>query len=116
MRDFGWRGRSEVGETVEVGAEDVALQNEVGEFALAFDADEAGVFQLFHVVGEGGGADGLGLVEAGAGRGALASADFGEDLVAAGCGERAGDEGELAVGEGRFLCRAETLFCHDVLH
>jgi hypothetical protein len=103
MRDFGWKGRSETGEAVEVGAEDVALQDEVGEFALALDADEAGVFQLFHVVGEGGGADGLGFVEAGAGRGAVASADLGEDFVAAGCGQGAGDERELAVGNSVLL-------------
>jgi hypothetical protein len=103
MRDFGWKGRSETGEAVEVGAEDVALQDEVGEFALALDADEAGIFQLFHVVGEGGGADGLGFVEAGAGRGAVASADLGEDFVAAGCGQGAGDERELAVGNSVLL-------------
>jgi hypothetical protein len=100
---LGGRGRSEVGETVEVGAEDIALQDEVGEFALALDADEAGIFQLFHVVGEGGGADGLGFVEAGAGRGAVAAADLGEDLVAAGCGQGTGDERELAVGNSVLL-------------
>ena len=103
MRDFGWRGRSEVGETVEVGTEDVALQDKVGEFALALDADEPGIFQFFHVVGEGGGADGLSFVEAGAGRGALASADLGEDLIAAGCGQGARDERELAVGNSVLL-------------
>jgi len=92
-----------VGEAVEVGAEDVALQDEVGESSLAFDADEAGIFQLFHVVGEGGGADGLGFVQAGAGRGAVAAADFRENLVAAGCGQGARDEGELAIGNSVLL-------------
>jgi hypothetical protein len=129
MRDFRWKGRSEVGEAVEVGAEDVALQDKVSEFPLAFDADEAGVFQLFHVMGEGGGADGLGFVEAGAGRGAVASADLGEDFVAAGGGQGAGDERELAVGDSVLLrggCvplrrdvgplrRAGTLLCHHFL-
>jgi hypothetical protein len=129
-------GRSEVGEAVEVGAEDVALEDKVGEFALALDADEAGVFQLLYVVGEGGGADGLGFVEAGAGGGALAAADLGEDLVAAGGGERAGDERELAVGNTGLLRGdggpfggdfgppgrdfdppggARALFCHEFL-
>jgi hypothetical protein len=88
---------SEAGEAVEVGAEDVALEDEVGKFAVTLDADEASVFELLHVVGEGGGADGLRLGDAGAGGGALPAADFGEDFVAARCGERAGDEGELAV-------------------
>jgi hypothetical protein len=104
------------GEAVEIGAEDVALEREVGEFALTLDTDEACVFELFHVMGEGGGADGLRFRDTGAGRGALATADLSEDLVAAGCGEGLGDEGELAVGEGGFLCRTKTLFCHQVLH
>jgi hypothetical protein len=135
--------RSETGEAIEVGAEDVALQGEIGEFSLALDANEAGGFEFFHVMGEGGGADGLGFAEAGAGRSALAAADLGEDLVATGSGEGFRDEGELAVGdasllrrdfgslrgdtvpfrrdfrplrgEGRFLCRADTLFCHRFL-
>ena len=111
---LGWGLKT--GEAVEVGAEDIALECEVGEFALTLDADEACVFKLFHVMGEGGGTDGLRFGDTGTGRGALATADLSEDLVAAGCGEGLGDEGELAVGEGGLLCRAETLFCHQVLH
>ena len=110
------------GEAVEVGAEDVALEGEVGELSLALDADEAGVLELLHVMGESGGADGLGFAEAGAGRGALAAADLGKDLVASGRGKGFGDEGELAVGnlgplrgEAFSLCRADTLFSHDSL-
>jgi hypothetical protein len=110
------------GEAIEIGAEDVALQGEVGELALALDADEAGVFELLHVMGESGGADGLGFAEAGAWRGALATADLGKNLVAAGCSESLGDKGELAVsnldplrGEAIFLCGADTLFSHDSL-
>ena len=109
------------GEAVEVGAEDVALEGEVGELSLALDADEAGVLELLHVMGESGGADGLGFAEAGAGRGALAAADLGKDLVASGCGKGFGDEGELAVGHlgplrgAISLCRTDTLFCHDSL-
>jgi hypothetical protein len=139
--------RSETGEAIEVGAEDVALEGEVGEFSLALDANQAGGFEFFHVMGERRRADGLGFAERGAGGGALAAADLGKDLVATGSGEGFRDEGELAVGnasllrrdfgplrgdagplrrtfgtlrgnigsprgEGRFLCRAETLFCH----
>jgi hypothetical protein len=118
-----------MGEAVEIGAEDVALEGEVGELALPFDADETGVLEFFHVVGKGGGADGLGFAETGTGRGALAAADLGEDVVAARCCEGAGDERELAVGEvgplrgnvgplrgeSGFLCRAATLFCHEFL-
>jgi hypothetical protein len=118
-----------MGEAVEVGAEDVALQNEVGEFSLALDADEAGVFQFFHVVREGGCADGLAFAEAGTRCGAVAAADLGEDFVAARGGEGLGDEGELAVGNfaplrGDFgplpgesgpLRGAGALFCHGFL-
>ena len=142
--------RSETGEAIEVGAEDVALEGEVGELSLALDANKAGGFEFFHVVGEGGCADGLGFAERGAGRSALAAADLSEDLVATGSGEGFRDEGELAVGnasllrrdfgqlrgdacplrrnfgthcgnigpprgEGRFLCGADTLFCHRFL-
>ena len=92
------RAELEAGEAIEIGAEDVALEDEVGELALALNADEAGVFQFLHVMGEGGWADGLGFAEAGAGRGALPTADLSEDFVAARSGERPGDEGELAVG------------------
>src|ERR1700758_890999 len=103
------------GEAVEICTEDIALEREVGEFTLTLDADQARVFKLFHVMGEGGGADGLRFGDTSTGRGAVATTDLGKDLVAAGCGEGLGDEGELAVGEGRFLCRVNTLFCHDVL-
>ena len=66
---------------------------------MALDADEAGGFELLHVVGERGRADGLCFVQAATGRGALAAADLGEDFVASRLGERLGNEGELLVGE-----------------
>jgi hypothetical protein len=94
---------SEAGEAVEIGAEHVALEDEIGEFALALDTNEAGVFEFLHVVGEGRGTDGLTFAEAGAGSGALIAADLGEDLITAGRGEGAGDEGELAVGYSGLL-------------
>jgi hypothetical protein len=90
--------------------EDVALQGEVGVFALALDADEARVFEFLHVMGESGGADGLRFCDAAAGCGALAAADFGEDFVAARLGQGLRNEGELAIGEADGF--AGALFCH----
>lgn len=105
----------ETGETVEIGAEDIALEDEVGELALPFNADEAGGCKFLHVVGEGGGANGLRFRDAGAGRGALTAADLGENFIAAGCRERTGDEGKLPVGEADLLCGAGAFFGHGFL-
>ena len=91
--------RSDTGEAVEIGAKNVALQGKVGEFATALDADEAGVLEFFHVVGERGGADGLRLGDAATGRGAVAAADLGKNFVAAGLGEGLGNQSELLVRE-----------------
>jgi hypothetical protein len=107
------------GEAVEIGAEDVALEGEVGEFSLTLDMDEAGVCEFLHVVGQGGGADGLRLGDAGTGRGAVAAADLREDFITAWRGEGTGDEGELTIGDcgllrsgASFLCDARGLCCH----
>lgn len=105
---------SETGEALEVGVEDVAPQREAGVLAMALDVDEAGVLELFHVMGKGGRADGLLFGEAGAGRGAFIAADLGEDFVAARFGESLGDKGELLVGEADGLF-AGRLLCHDPL-
>jgi hypothetical protein len=105
----------QAGETVEIGVEDIALQDEVGELALPFDADETGGCEFLHVVGEGGGADGLRFRDAGTGRGAVATADLGEDFIAARRRERTGDEGELPVGEADLLCGAGAFFGHGFL-
>jgi hypothetical protein len=109
----------EAGEAVEIGAEDVALECEVGEFASPFDADETGGLKFLHVVGEGGGGNGLGFAEAGTGRGALAASDLGKDFITARRSERTGDEGELTIGdsgllrgEPGFLGGARALRCH----
>ena len=112
-------GSLDAGEAVEIGAENVALQGEVGEFTLALDADEAGACEFLHVMGEGGGADGLGFAEACTRRGALAASDLGEDFITARRGESTGDEGELTIGDcgllrggAGFLCGARGLGCH----
>src|ERR1700730_13862251 len=103
--------RLNAGELVEIGAQDVPLEDEVGVFAAALDADEACGSELFDVVGEGGGGDGRTLMQAATGGGALLAADGDEDIVTARGGESAGDERELLLGEldrfgggGPFLC------------
>ena len=110
-------GCLEAGEAVEIGAKDVALECEVGEFALPLDPDEAGVCEFLHVMRKCGGADGLRLGDAGTGRGALAASDLGEDFVTTRRGEGTGDEGELTIGDcgllrDVFLCGARGLRCH----
>jgi hypothetical protein len=97
----------DLGELLEVGVEDVALQGEAGELALALDVDEAGVLQLLDVVGEGRGADVVGGMEGAAGHGVGAGADLAQNLVATWLGEGAGDRDELPLGELRWV-----LQCH----
>jgi hypothetical protein len=97
----------DLGELLEVGAEDFALQGETGELALAPDVDEAGVLELLDVVGEGGGADVVGSLQGAAGHGVCAGADLAQDLVASRLGQGAGDRGELPFGQVRWGLR-----CH----
>src|SRR5260370_38619426 len=75
-------GNLTFGEVVEVSLQDIALQCEVGELALAGDLDEACRLQFFHVMRDRGGADGLSRADVGAGYTA-ASGDLLEYLVAA---------------------------------
>ena len=88
------RGLGEVGlEAVEVGAEDVRLGEVIHELTLFFGANQAGGFELFHVVREGGGGDVDAIAHAATrGTGAL-GADLLEYLVAAWVSEGAGDKG-----------------------
>ena len=90
-------GSLNCGEVVEVGLEDIALQCEVGELALAGDLDEARRLQFFHMMRDGGGADGLSRADVGAGY-PVASVDLLEYLVAARVGEGTRNQGELPVG------------------
>jgi hypothetical protein len=89
-------GSLNCGEVVEVGLEDIALQCEVGELALAGDLDEARRLQFFHMMRDGGGADGLSRADVGAGY-TVASGDLLEYLVAARVGEGTRNQGELPV-------------------
>ena len=122
MKWIAAEAKLEAGEAVEIGAKDVALEGEVGELSLALDVDETGICELLHMMGEGGGADGLRLSDAGTGRGAVAASDLGEDFITARRSERTGDEGELTIGKAGvlrrgagFLCGARGLRCHRFL-
>jgi len=87
------------GEAVEVSLQGGAVEGEERKFAGTGDFDQAGGFEFFEMVREGGGADAVGFVEFSAGRAGGALADLLEKLDAAGCGERAGDAGELPIAE-----------------
>ena len=91
---------SEVGlETVEVGTQDARLGEVIHELTVLFRANEAGGFELFHVMGEGRGADVDVLAEVAAGGGAGLGAKLFEDLIAARVGEGPGDQLDLIFGE-----------------
>ena len=90
-------GNLNFGEVVEVSLQDIALQCEVGELALAGDLDEACRLQFFHMMRDRGGADGLSRADVGAGY-TVASGDLLEYLVAARVGEGTRNQGELPVG------------------
>ena len=88
----------------EVALQDVALQAEAGEFALAGDFDEAGGFQFLHMVGQGGGCDGLTSANIGTGGSVFAGADLLQDLMASRIGQGLRDQVNLMLGKG-FLFR-----------
>ena len=77
--------------------QDISLEDQVGEFSLSHNLDQAGRFQLFHVMGEGRGADAVGLVEDGAGRGVFAGSELFEDLIASWLGQCTGDLCKLPI-------------------
>ena len=54
-------------EMVQVGFQNLALQYQVGEFALSNDRDKTSGLQLFQVMGERSGRDGLAFAHLGAG-------------------------------------------------
>ena len=89
-------------EVVQVSLQDIALQREVGELALAGDLDETCRLQFFNVVRKRGGANGLLCTHVGA-RGAAAGGDLLEYLVAARVGEGTRNQGELPVGQPNLL-------------
>jgi len=88
---------SNLREPLQVGAQSIALQEKVHELALANDLDEAGRLQLLDMMGEGGGAYGVGLVQDAARQGIVRGSDLLEDLVASRFGQGAGDARELPI-------------------
>lgn len=95
-------------ESVQVGAQYVALEDEVHELAFANDMDQAGRLQLFDVMREGRGAYVVGLVQDAAGTRVVGGPDLLEDLIASRFGQGAGDPRNLPV-------RQSSIFggCHD---
>ena len=94
---------------VEVGAPDVPLQRQVGEFAFADDLDKTCGFKLFQVVGKGSCAHILAFLQIAAGKEfATARGNCLQYLVAPGFCESAGDLRKLALAELPFL-----RLCHD---
>src|SRR2546425_12739188 len=87
------------GETVQVGAQDVAAEAYVHELALADDLHQPGRFQLLDVMGNRRRAHVVGSLQLAAGKRAVAGADLLEDLVAAGVGPRPGASPKLAIGQ-----------------
>ena len=91
-------GNLDFGKVVQISLQDIALQCEVGELALAGDLDETCRLQFFHVVRKRGGANGLLRAHVGARR-AAAGGDLFEYFVAARVGEGTRNQGELPVGQ-----------------
>ena len=101
-------GNLNFGEMVQVGLQDIALQCEVGELALAGDLDETCRLQFFNVVRKRGGANGLSRADIGAGC-AVTSGDLFEYLVAPRVGESPRNQGELPVGQSNSFCDSHSL-------
>jgi len=95
-------GNLDFGEVVQVSLQDITLQCEVGELALAGDLDETCRLQFFHVVRKRGGANGLFCADLGAGR-AVTSGDLFKYPVAPRVGEGTRNQGELPVGQSNSL-------------
>ena len=82
---------------------DVAAEGEAGELAFALDVDEAGSFEFFEVMREGGGGDGetiAHIATAGTAIGAQAFDDFHAARIGEGFEDGhalAGREGDMAV-------------------
>ena len=97
------------GQLVEVSAQHLALQDEIGEFAFAHNLNQARGFQLFEVMRERGGADAVRLVYAAAGHHrVLAGAEFLQNLVPARFGQRTRDARELLFRQTSRLSHAHA--------
>lgn len=85
------------GKAIEVGAQNVALKNDIGEFAFANDLNQARRLQLFKVVRDGRGAHVMVLTQCAAWHRVFAGPYLFQYLIAAGFGQYAGNLCELPV-------------------
>ena len=84
-------------ESAQVGAQNVALKDEIHELALANDLDQAGRLQLFDVMREGRGTHVMGLRQDVAGHWIVTGPDLLENLIASRLGQGAGDPRKLPI-------------------
>ena len=95
---------SDFRQTIEIRAQNAAVEKEVGEFSLADDFDQARGLEFLEVVGQRRGAHLVLLVQRAARGWPGAGADLLEHLEAPRLGERAGDARELPLGKARGFC------------
>ena len=88
---------------IQVPSQNVALEDQVGELPLANNLDQAGRGQLFYVMGKGGGAHAMGLMQLGAGRRVATCPDFLKNLVSSWFGQSSGYPRKLPVCEAASL-------------
>lgn len=72
----------------QVGVQNIALQHQVREFAVADDRNQPGRFQLFEVVRERGGGYGLALADIRTGNAFIFGTNLFQNLMAARIGQR----------------------------
>src|SRR5690348_2247229 len=94
-------------ETIEVGAQDGAVEHEIGEFAFALNVDQTRHRKLFEVMGHCSSGDANLVVQRAARRCLRARADLRQDLQTPRLGERTGDKLKLTLGK---------LYGLDLLH
>src|SRR5258707_15453086 len=93
------RKDSDFRELFQVGTEDVALHNEIGESALALDLYQASSLQLLYVMGKCRGADAVVFLQIRAGREIATCADFLHHLIASRLSQSARDPRKLQIGK-----------------
>src|SRR2546425_141427 len=82
---------------VQVGSEDIALQDQVSELSLSDDGDEPGRLQFLDVMRKSGGAYRLAPAHIGARHAAVSRANLPENLVAAWISQGLGDQMHLVL-------------------
>ena len=102
------------GELVEIGAQNVALQDEVGELTFADDLEEARRLQLLDMMGERSRGDAVFLVQRHAGGRLGLGSEFLQNSHAARFGERTGDQFELPGSEPRLFDGSHKFNIHRI--